>query len=112
MASSCNGCFSGLTFPDFVQADDRLGRRHVDHESVLHLYLYLYLHQAERHSRRYVDGLWVLPPVRLRLMRQRRRYFQFEFQFLLRMQPLLQLSRHAAGRLTSRWGGPFSALYK
>ena len=91
-----------------LQADDRLCRRHVDHES--HLHLYLHLHAAERYGRRYVDfdgqqlqlrfclrcvdGLRVLPPVRLRLVRQRRRYFQFELehQFRLRMQPLLRLS--------------------
>ena len=104
-----------------LQADDRLGRRHVDCES--HLHLYLHLHAAERHGRRHVDGLRVLPPVRLRLVRLRlvrlwlvrlrRRYFQFEFQFRLRMQPLLRLSRYAAGRSTIRWGGPlFSTLYK
>ena len=46
-----------------LQADDRLGRRHVDHKS--HLHLYLHLHAAERYGRRYVDGLRVLPPVRL-----------------------------------------------
>lgn len=94
-----------------LQTDDRLGRRHVDHKS--HLHLYLHLHAAERYGRRYVDGLRVLPPVRLRLMRQRRRYFHFDIQFWLRMQPLLRLSRYAAGRSTIRWGGPlFSALYK
>ena len=103
-----------------LQADDRLGRRRLDHESYLHLYLHL--HAAERHGRRYVDadGLRMLPPVRLRmllpvrlrLVRLRRRYFQFEFQFRLRMQPLLRLSRYAAGRSTIRWGGPFSLLYK
>ena len=65
MASSCNGCFGGLVFPDFVQ------------------------------------------------QRCCNRYFQFERQFRLRMQPLLRLSRYAAGRSTIRWGGPlFSALYK
>ena len=103
-----------------LQADDRLGRRHVDCES--HLHLYLHLHAAERHGRRHVDGLRVLPPVRLRLVRLRlvrlrlvrlrRRYFRFEFQFRLQMQPLLRLSRYVAGRSTERWGGPFSALYK
>ena len=95
-----------------LQADDRLGRRHVDCEA--HLHLYLHLHAAERHGRRHVDGLRVLPPVRLRLrlVRQRRRYFRFEFQFRLQMQPLLRLSRYVAGRSTERWGGPFSALYK
>ena len=108
-----------------LQADDRLGRRHVDCES--HLHLYLHLHAAERHGRLHVDGLRVLPPVRLRLVRlrlvrlrlvrlrlvrQRRRYVQFEFQFRLQMQPLLRLSRYVAGRSTERWGGPFSALYK
>ena len=93
-----------------LQTDDRLGRRHVDHES--HLHLYLHLHAAERYGRRCVDGLRVLPPVRLRLMRRRRRYVQFELQFWLRMQPLLRLSRYAAGRSTIRWGGPFSVLYK
>lgn len=98
-----------------LQTDDRLGRRHVDHKS--HLHLYLYLHAAERYGRRYVDGLRVLPPVRLRLVRlrlvrQRRRYVQFELQFRLRMQPLLRLSRYAAGRSIERWGGPFSLLYK
>ena len=36
-----------------LQADDRLGRRQLDHESRLHLYLHL--HAAERHGRRYVD---------------------------------------------------------
>ena len=40
-----------------LQADDRLGRRHVDHKS--HLHLYLHLHAAERYGRRYVDGLRV-----------------------------------------------------
>lgn len=94
-----------------LQADERLCRRHVDHES--HLHLYLHLHAAERYGRRYVDGLRVLPPVRLRLVRQRRRYFHFDVQFWLRMQPLLRLSRYAASRSTIRWGGPlFSALYK
>lgn len=94
-----------------LQTDDRLGRRHVDHKS--HLHLYLHLHAAERYGRRYVDGLRVLPPVRLRLVRQCRRYFHFDIQFWLRMQPLLRLSRYAAGRSTIRWGGPlFSALYK
>ena len=94
-----------------LQTDDRLGRRHVDHES--HLHLYLHLHAAERYGRRYVDGMRVLPPVRLRLVRQCRRYFHFDIQFWLRMQPLLRLSRYAAGRSTIRWGGPlFSALYK
>ena len=94
-----------------LQTDDRLGRRHVDHES--HLHLYLHLHAAERYGRRYVDGLRVLPPVRLRLVRQCRWYFHFDIQFWLRMQPLLRLSRYAAGRSTIRWGGPlFSALYK
>ena len=93
-----------------LQTDDRLGRRHVDHES--HLHLYLHLHAAERYGRRYVDGLRVLPPVRLRLMRQCRRYFHFDIQFWLRMQPLLRLSRRAAGRPIERWGGPFSLLYK
>ena len=93
-----------------LQTDDRLGRRHVDHES--HLHLYLHLHAAERYGRRYVDGLRVLPPVRLRLVRQCRRYFHFDIQFWLRMQPLLRLSRYAAGRSTLRWGGPFSVLYK
>ena len=98
-----------------LQADDRLGRRHVDCES--HLHLYLHLHAAERHGRRHVDGLRVLPPVRLRLVRLRlvrlrRRYVQFEFQFRLQMQPLFRLSRYVAGRSTERWGGPFSALYK
>lgn len=93
-----------------LQTDDRLGRRHVDHES--HLHLYLHLHAAERYGRRCVDGLRVLPPVRLRLVRQCRRYFHFDIQFWLRMQPLLRLSRYAAGRSTIRWGGPFSLLYK
>ena len=94
-----------------LQTDERLCRRHVDHES--HLHLYLHLHAAERYGRRYVDGLRVLPPVRLRLVRQCRRYFHFDIQFWLRMQPLLRLSRYAAGRSTIRWGGPlFSALYK
>lgn len=110
-----------------LQADDRFGRRHVDHES--HLHLYLHLHAAERHGRRYVDldgqrlqlrlrrwyvdRLRVLPPVRLRLVRQRRRYFQFEleFQLQLRMQPLLRLSRRASGRSTERWGGPCFLLF-
>ena len=94
-----------------LQTDERLCWRHVDHES--HLHLYLHLHAAERYGRRYVDGLRVLPPVRLRLVRQCRRYFHFDIQFWLRMQPLLRLSRYAAGRSTIRWGGPlFSALYK
>ena len=110
-----------------LQTDDRLCRRYFDHES--HLHLYLHLHAAERYGRRYVDfdgqqlqlrlcrryvdGLRVLPPVRLRLVRQRRRYFHFDIQFWLRMQPLLWLSRYAAGRSTIRWGGPlFSTLYK
>lgn len=88
-----------------LQTDDRLGRRHVDHES--HLHLYLHLHAAERYGRRYVDGLRVLPPVRLRLMRQRRRYFHFDIQFWLRMQPLPRLSRYAAGRSTIRWAARF-----
>ena len=94
-----------------LQTDDRLCRRYFDHES--HLHLYLHLHAAERYGRRYVDGLRVLPPVRLRLVRQCRRYFHFDIQFWLRMQPLLRLSRYAAGRSPIRWGGPlFSALYK
>ena len=94
-----------------LQTDDRLGRRHVDHES--HLHLYLHLHAAERYGRRCVDGLRVLPPVRLRLVWPCRRYVHFDIQFWLRMQPLLRLSRYAAGRSTIRWGGPlFSALYK
>lgn len=55
----------------------------------------------------------MLPPLWLRLVRQCRRYFHFDIQFWLRMQPLLRLSRYAAGRSTIRWGGPlFSALYK
>ena len=67
-----------------LQTDDRLCRRYFDHES--HLHLYLHLHAAERYGRRYVDGLRVLPPVRLRLVRQCRRYFHFDIQFWLRMQ--------------------------
>ncbi len=96
-----------------LQTDDRLCRRYFDHES--HLHLYLHLHAAERHGCRYVniDGLRMLPPLWLRLVRQCRRYFHFDIQFWLRMQPLLRLSRYAAGRSTIRWGGPlFSALYK
>lgn len=54
----------------------------------------------------------MLPPLWLRLVRQCRRYFHFDIQFWLRMQPLLRLSRYAAGRSTIRWGGPFSLLYK
>ena len=55
----------------------------------------------------------MLPSLWLRLVRQCRRYFHFDIQFWLRMQPLLRLSRYAAGRSTIRWGGPlFSALYK
>ena len=106
------GLCPAAVLQSLLQADDRLGRRRLDHESYLHLYLHL--HAAERHGRRYVDvdGLRMLPPVRLRLVRLRRRYFQFEFQFRLRMQPLLRLSRYAAGRSTIRWGGPFSVLYK
>ena len=125
------GLCSAAVLQSLLQADERLGRRHVDCEPQLHLYLHL--HAAERHGRRYVDidgqqqqqrlqlrllrlgrrhvdGLRVLPPVRLRLVRQRRRYFQLElehqFQLQLRMQPLLWLSRHAAGRSTIRWGVP------
>ena len=90
-----------------LQTDDRLCRRYFDHES--HLHLYLHLHAAERYGRRCVDGLRVLPPVRLRLVRLRRRYFQFEFQFRLRMQPLLRIKTNFAGRETARqllfWGG-------
>ena len=96
-----------------LQTDDRLCRRYFDHES--HLHLYLHLHAAERHGCRYVniDGLRMLPPLWLRLVLQCRRYFHFDIQFWLRMQPLLRLSRYAAGRSTIRWGGPlFSALYK
>ena len=116
-----------------LQTDDWLCRRYFDHES--HLHLYLHLHAAERHgcryvnidgqrqqyrqlrlfrlSRRCINGLRRLPPLWLWLVQQWRRYFHFEIQFWLRMQPLLRLSRYAAGRSTIRWGGPlFSALYK
>ena len=83
-----------------LQADDRLCRRHVDHKS--HLHLYLHLHAAERYGRRYVDGLRVLPPVRLRLVRQRGRRKQSRLQLRLRMQPLLRIKTNFAGRETAR----------
>ena len=103
-----------------LQAVFRLGRRDVDDEPDVHVHLHL--HAGERlvlrlrrlrQCGRDLARLQLLPPVRLRLVRQRRRYVQFELQFRLRMQPLLRLSRYAAGRSTIRWGGPlFSALYK
>ena len=86
-----------------LQADDRLGRRHVDHES--HLHLYLHLHAAERYGRRYVDGLRVLPPVRLRLVQQCGRDVQLEPEFRLRLQPVLGLrDKPAQGRKPLRLG--------
>ena len=39
----------------------------------------------------------MLPLLWLRFVRQCRRYFHFDIQFWLRMQPLLRLSRYAAG---------------
>ena len=86
-----------------LQADDRLGRRHVDHKS--HLHLYLHLHAAERYGRRYVDGLRVLPPVRLRLVQQCGRDVQLEPEFRLRLQPVLGLrDKPAQGRKPLRLG--------
>ena len=102
-----------------LQADDRLCRRHVDHES--HLHLYLHLHAAERYGRRYVDfdgqqlqlrfclrcvdGLRVLPPVRLRLVQQCGRDVQLEPEFRLRLQPVLGLrDKPAQGRKPLRLG--------
>ena len=103
-----------------LQAVFRLGRRDVDDDPDVHVHLHL--HAGERLGRRLrrlrqcgrdLARLQLLPPVRLRLVRQCRRYFHFDIQFWLRMQPLLRLSRYAAGRSTIRWGGPlFSALYK
>ena len=87
-----------------LQADDRLGRRHVDHKS--HLHLYLHLHAAERYGRRYVDGLRVLPPVRLRLVQQCGRDVQLEPEFrLLLLPPVLGLrDKPAQGRKPLRLG--------
>ena len=86
-----------------LQTDDRLGRRHVDHKS--HLHLYLHLHAAERYGRRYVDGLRVLPPVRLRLVQQCGRDVQLEPEFRLRLQPVLGLrDKPAQGRKPLRLG--------
>ena len=45
-----------------LQTDDRLGRRHVDQKS--HMHVYLHLHAAERYGRRYGEGLRLLPPVK------------------------------------------------
>ena len=88
-----------------LQADDRLGRRRLDHESYLHLYLHL--HAAERHGRRYVDadGLRMLPPVRLRLVQQCGRDVQLEPEFRLRLPPVLGLrDKPAQGRKPLRLG--------
>ena len=86
-----------------LQADDRLGRRRLDHESYLHLYLHL--HAAERYGRRCVDGLRVLPPVRLRLVQQCGRDVQLEPEFRLRLQPVLGLrNKPAQGRKPLRLG--------
>ena len=84
-----------------LQAVFRLGRRDVDDEPDVHVHLHL--HAGERLGRRLrrlrqcgrdLARLQLLPPVRLRLrlVRQRRRYFHFDIQFWLRMQPLLRLS--------------------
>ena len=92
-----------------LQAVFRLGRRDVDDEPDVHVHLHL--HAGERlvlrlrQCGRDLARLQLLPPVRLRLVRQCRRYFQFERQFRLRMQPLLRLSRYAAGRPPHPGGG-------
>ena len=67
--------------------------------------LYLHLHAAERYGRRYVDGLRVLPPVRLRLVQQCGRDVQLEPEFRLRLQPVLGLrDKPAQGRKPLRLG--------
>ena len=92
-------CPAALLQP-LLQADDRLRRRDVHEQAELHVYLYL--HAVRRYGRRHVDRkrqqlrqflrvrLWLLPPVRLRLLQR------------LRMQPLLRIKTNFAGRETAR----------
>ena len=96
MASSCNGCFGGLVFPDFVQQRC--------------------CNPCCKQTTGSVGGTSTTNPTCTCTctctQQSGTRYFHFDIQFRLRMQPLLRLSRYAAGRSTIRWGGPFSLLYK
>ena len=91
-----------------LQAVFRLGRRDVDDEPDVHVHLHL--HAGERlvlwlrrlrQCGRDLARLQLLPPVRLRLVRQCGRHKQFRFR--LRMQPLLRITNQLnAGRETAR----------